>query len=76
MSASQAERLYHWHDLWVTECQLDELWSFVHTKEQNLGAAQQWCKTDGDTWVWVAFAPVWRWVVAFVVGQRTQESAH
>jgi IS1 family transposase len=68
--------LYHWHDLWVTECQLDELWSFVHTKEQNLGAAQQWCKTDGDTWVWVAFAPVWRLVVAFVVGQRTQESAN
>jgi transposase-like protein len=28
--------LYLWHDLHVTECQLDELWSFVHTKEEHL----------------------------------------
>ena len=25
-----------WHNLHVTECQLDELWSFVHTKEAHL----------------------------------------
>ncbi len=25
--------LSHWQRLHVTECQLDELWSFVHTKE-------------------------------------------
>jgi transposase-like protein len=25
-----------WRELAVTECQLDELWSFVHTKEQHL----------------------------------------
>ena len=68
--------LYHWHDLSVTECQLDELWSFVHTKEQNLVAAKRWRETDGDTWVWIAFAPEWRLVVAFVVGKRTQESAN
>lgn len=24
-----------WHHLHVTECQLDELWRFVHTKERN-----------------------------------------
>jgi IS1 family transposase len=68
--------LCHWHDLSVTECQLDELWSFVHTKEQNLVAAKRWRETDGDTWVWIAFAPEWRLVVAFVVGKRTQESAN
>lgn len=28
--------LYLWRDLPVTECQLDELWSFVHTKEHHL----------------------------------------
>jgi len=33
--------LSHWRDLPVTECQLDEWWSFVHTKEQNLTAARQ-----------------------------------
>ncbi len=68
--------LYHWQQLHVTECQLDELWSFVHTKEQHLAAAKLWCETYGDAWVWVAFAPVWRLVVAFVVGKRTQEHAN
>jgi IS1 family transposase/transposase-like protein len=68
--------LYHWRNLSITECQLDELWSFVHTKEQNLAAARQWDETYGDAWVWVAFAPGWRLVVAFVVGKRTQEQAN
>ena len=56
--------LYHWHELHVSECQLDELWSFVHTKEQNLSVAKHWCETYGDAWVWLAFAPLWRLVVA------------
>jgi transposase-like protein/IS1 family transposase len=67
--------LYLWHDLHVTECQLDELWSFVHTKEQHLPGAKIYCETYGDAWVWLAFAPVWRLVVAFVIGKRTQASA-
>jgi len=68
--------LYLWHNLPVTECELDELWSFVHTKEQNLATAQVVCETYGDAWVWVAFAPVWRLVVAFVVGKRNQANAN
>ena len=32
--------------------------------------------TSGDAWVWGAFAPVWRLGVAFVIGNRTQQSAH
>lgn len=67
--------LYLWHNLHVTECQLDELWSFVHTKELHLPYAKIYCETYGDAWVWLAFAPVWRLVIAFVVGKRTQESA-
>ncbi len=65
-----------WRQLPVAECQLDELWSFVHTKEQNLHAAKLFCETYGDAWVWVAFAPIWRLVLAFVVGKRTQASAN
>jgi IS1 family transposase/transposase-like protein len=65
-----------WHKLPVTECQLDELWSFVHTKEQNLPMAKLVCETYGDAWVWIAFAPIWRLVLAFVVGKRTQPSAN
>ena len=68
--------LYLWQNLHVTECQLDELWSFVHTKEQNLAFAKIYRETYGDAWVWLAFAPVWRMVLAFVIGKRTQESAN
>lgn len=67
--------LYLWQDLHITECQLDELWSFVHTKQDNLVAAQRICDTYGDAWVWVAFAPSRRLVVAFVVGKRTEANA-
>lgn len=68
--------LYLWRDLSVAECQLDELWSFVHTKEANLETAKRVCETYGDAWIWVAFAPLWRLVLAFVVGKRTQTSAN
>jgi len=68
--------LYLWHELHLKECQLDELWSFVHTKEANLAAAKRICQSYGDAWVWIAFAPIWRLVVAFVVGKRTQENAN
>jgi IS1 family transposase len=68
--------LYLWRNLRVTECQLDELWSFIHTKEDNLSLAKIYDATYGDAWVWVAFAPVWRLVLAFAVGKRTQESAN
>lgn len=68
--------LYRWRELVVTECQLDELWSFVHTKERHLEAAKRFCTSYGDAWVWIAFAPLWRLVLAFVVGKRTQASAN
>jgi IS1 family transposase/transposase-like protein len=68
--------LYLWRHLRVTECQLDELWGFVHTKEHNLLVAKIYKDTYGDAWVWIAFAPVWRLVLAFVVGKRNQESAN
>lgn len=68
--------LHFWQDLPIQECQLDELWSFVHTKEANLASAKLIRQTDGDAWVWVAFAPLWRMVLAFVVGKRTQENAN
>jgi IS1 family transposase len=60
----------------LRECQLDELWSFVHTKDEPLAWAKTYHDTDGDAWVWVAFAPEWRLVVAFVVGKRTQAEAN
>jgi IS1 family transposase len=68
--------LYLWRDLPVAECQLDELWSFVHTKEAHLVMAKRVCESYGDAWIWMAFAPGWRMVLAFVVGKRIQENAN
>ena len=33
------------------------------------------CDTYGDAWVWIACAPVWRVVLAFVIGKRDQAGA-
>jgi IS1 family transposase/transposase-like protein len=68
--------LYFWNQLHVTECQLDELWSFVHTKESHLPFAKIYSESYGDAWVWLAFAPVSRLVLAFVIGKRVQENAN
>jgi len=68
--------LYLWDALSVSECQLDELWSFVHAKERQLATAKRCCDSYGDAWIWLAFAPTWRLVLAFVVGKRTQASAN
>jgi IS1 family transposase len=47
----------------------------VHTKEAHLPGAKLYCDTYGDAWVWIAFAPVWRLVLAFVIGKRDQAGA-
>jgi transposase-like protein len=64
-----------WHDVHVSACQLDELWSVVHTQEAHRPGAQLDCETSGDAWVWSALAPVWRVVLAFVIGTRDQAGA-
>ncbi|QQS54132.1 MAG: helix-turn-helix domain-containing protein [Candidatus Competibacteraceae bacterium] len=64
-----------WRNLPVTECQLDELWSFIHTKQENLPGAKEYVETYGDAWVWLAFAPVWRLILGFVIGKHDQTQA-
>jgi len=71
----RAVRLDCWHDLPGSACQLDELWRFVPTKEAHLPGAKLSCDTYGDAWVWIAFAPVWRLVLACVIGKREQAGA-
>ena len=55
--------LYLWRNLHITECQLDELWSFVHTKQRNLAIGKIFKESYGDGWVWIAFAPEYRLVL-------------
>jgi len=59
-----------------TACQGDALWRFVRTKEAHLPAAEKVLALDGKAWVWIACAPAWRRVAAFVGGKRDQEHAN
>jgi IS1 family transposase len=68
--------IHLWHNLHVTECQLDELWSFVHVKEKNLAHVKHYYQSYGDAWIWVAFATPFRVVLAFVVGSLPQSHAN
>jgi len=58
-------------NLVVLECQLDEMWSFVYKKEQNLEPFEKLRGEFGDAWIWIAFDAVNKVVVARIVGKRT-----
>ena len=59
---------YLWQELCVTECQLDELWSFVHTKEHNLLTAKHVRETYGDACILAGLCAGVASVLAFVGG--------
>ena len=62
-------------DYALAQAQLDELWTFVRKKERHLSAWEKLRTEYGDTWVWVVFDPVYKVVVALVVGEREEEQA-
>jgi IS1 family transposase len=55
----------------VSECQLDEMWSFVGKKEKNLDPVEKLQRVLGDAWIWVAFDAVNKIVLAYIIGKRT-----
>lgn len=56
---------YHFRDLHLSECQLDELWTFVYKKEEHLDPIEQLAGLYGEAWIWIAFTPVWKLVPAW-----------
>lgn len=58
-------------NLAISECQLDEMWSFIGKKEKNLGPVEKLQGELGDAWIWIAFDAVNKVVTAYVVGKRT-----
>lgn len=58
-----------------SECQLDEMWSFVGKKEKNLDPAEKLQGILGDAWIWIAFDAVTKIVLAYVIGKRTLSNA-
>jgi IS1 family transposase len=67
--------VYFFRNLHITECQLDELWTFVRKKENHLDPVEQVLGIYGDAWTWIAFVPACKLVVAWVVGKRTLAEA-
>ena len=66
---------YFFRQLHLSECQLDELWTFVYKKEAQLTAFEKLAGQYGDAWIWIAFDPVYKLVPIWVVGKRTLTSA-
>lgn len=66
---------YFFRNLHITECQLDELWTFVRKKEKHLDPVEQVLSLYGDAWTWIAFVPACKLVVTWVVGKRTLAEA-
>ncbi len=62
---------YFFRDLHLSECQLDELWTFIYKKERQLTPLEKLAEVYGDAWVWIAFSPICKLVPAWVVGKRT-----
>jgi IS1 family transposase len=62
---------YFFRNLHLSECQLDELWTFIFKKEDQLTPLDKLLGIYGEAWVWIAFSPVCKLAPAWVVGKRT-----
>ena len=63
-------------NLEVTECQVDELWSFVYMKKKTVkmkGIENDAC--IGDQWIFIAFDAVNKLVIHWKIGKRTLDTA-
>jgi IS1 family transposase len=72
-AAGQTEKVQNnlLRNLSVSECQLDEMWSFIGKKEKNLDALEKLQGVLGDAWIWTAFDAVNKVFVAHKIGKRT-----
>ena len=56
--------------------QCDEIWSFVYTKQRNVGAAKAAPPGAGDCWTWTALDADSKLMIAWTVGKRNAGYAH
>lgn len=62
-------------DLRCERVQADEIWSFVYGRDKRLPEHLKGQPGYGAVWTWVALDPDSKLVVAYLVGDRTYESA-
>ncbi len=63
------------HSLPCKRVQVDEIWSFVHCKQRNVGTAKAAPKDAGDIWTWMAIDADTKLVPSWLVGSRDGETA-
>jgi len=71
----KAVSAYMMQELELSQVQLDELWTFVRKKEKMLNEWEKLQTEYGDNWVWIAFDPIHKLVIAVLIGDRTEEEA-
>jgi IS1 family transposase len=55
--------------------QLDEIWSFIYTKQRNVMLAKAAPETAGDVWTWVAICADTKLVPSWRIGDRSGATA-
>jgi IS1 family transposase len=56
--------------------QLDEIWAFCYAKQKNVETAKSAPATAGDMWTWTALDADSKLMVAWMVGDRSGETAN
>lgn len=64
----------HLTSLSCKQIQVDEIWSFVYARRQNVSPDMP--GQAGDVWTWTAIDPVSKLMVAWYVGNRDKEAAY
>jgi IS1 family transposase len=55
--------------------QMDEIWSFVYAKNDNVKKAKRAPTTAGDVWTWTAICADTKLIVSWLLGARDTEAA-
>src|SRR5882757_5049079 len=50
--------------------QVDEIWSFVRVKQNNMARAKVVSRDSGDVWAWVALDADTKLIASFYIGDR------
>jgi IS1 family transposase len=74
-AACMAYQDEHLQNLNCRKIEVDELWSFVGSKEKNVPADKKGTGEMGDAWTWVALCAESKLIPAWYIGDRDAEAA-
>jgi IS1 family transposase len=71
--ACDAYQYANLRNLQCARVELDEVWTFCHTKERNLKRELRGTEGIGDMWTWTAIDPDTKLMVSWHLGKRSKE---